>query len=128
MPRKTIEKGNMSLAELLKQMRKDSGRFQKDLAKLLGVKSVTYSAYETGRIIPSADKLNILAKLYGVSPEVFLARLDENEELENELKIAIAQQAGKPDSGNSGKLSETSESNTVLPSAASSEFQKIKDD
>ncbi|SFC26505.1 helix-turn-helix domain-containing protein [Butyrivibrio sp. YAB3001] len=76
MQRKTIEQSELTLAGLLRQMRKDAGKYQSEIAELLKVKSVTYSAYENGRIVPSADKLYTLAKYYGVSAEVFLSKLD----------------------------------------------------
>ena len=79
MSRKTIEQVEMGLPELMKQMRRDAGKYQSEIAKILGVKSVTYSAYETGRIVPSADKLYILAKLYGMNAEVFLSKLGNAE-------------------------------------------------
>ncbi len=66
-------------------MRKDAGKYQSEIAKILGVKSVTYSAYETGRIVPSADKLYILAKLYGVNAEVFLSKLGNAESVLREV-------------------------------------------
>lgn len=75
MVRKTIEQDKTTLPELLRQMRKDAGKYQSEIADMLGVKSVTYSAYETGRIVPSADKLYALAKLYGVNAEVFLQKI-----------------------------------------------------
>ena len=50
-------------------------RSLKDVAKELGVKSVTYSAYENGRIMLPADKLYILAEYYDINVELLMNKL-----------------------------------------------------
>lgn len=73
--RKNITQPDMTLAELLRQLRVDAGYKQKDIAKILGIKPVTCSAYESGRIAPTTEKLVMLAKLYGVDLTLFTEKL-----------------------------------------------------
>lgn len=46
---------------------------QKEVAELLGVRPAAVSKWECGKARPSADKLLILAKLYGCTVEDLLA-------------------------------------------------------
>ena len=66
----------MNLARL-KEIREDRDLLQKDIAKILNITQVQYSRYETGiRLIP-LDKLNTLAKFYGVSIDYLIGNTDE---------------------------------------------------
>ena len=61
------------LSALLKKLRKGAGLKQEELAKLLGVQRVTISAYETGRILPSAEKLHEIAGILKVDEKILFA-------------------------------------------------------
>lgn len=73
--RKNIKEADMTLAEFLRQLRIDAGYKQKEIAEILGVKSVTCSAYESGRIAPTTEKLVTLAKFYGVDLSLFTEKM-----------------------------------------------------
>ena len=88
--RTNINEKNITLGELIRQLRKDSGVLQKDVAKELGVKAVTYSAYENGRIIPPADKLYILAKYYDVNVELLMNKLRSDETIKSKDTEVLA--------------------------------------
>ena len=82
--RTNINENDLSLGEFIRQLRKDSGTLQKDVARQLGVKAVTYSAYENDRIKPPADKLYILAKYYDVNVELLMNKLNDEESVRQE--------------------------------------------
>ncbi|SFD00481.1 helix-turn-helix domain-containing protein [Butyrivibrio sp. YAB3001] len=119
MQRKTIEQGNMTLQEMLRQLRKDAGKYQEDIAKLIGVKSGTYSAYETGRIVPSADKLYALAKYYDISADMLLSKLINEENLPYNYKSSIGDNSGNSNDGGIAY---------GAPNEKASELQKVRDD
>ena len=50
---------------------------QREVAKILGVKEFAVSKWERGVSKPRADKLPVLAKLYGCTIEELLASGDE---------------------------------------------------
>ena len=50
---------------------------QREVAKILGVKGSTVSKWERGLSKPRADKLPVIAKLYGCSIEELLADTTE---------------------------------------------------
>ena len=77
--RKNINESNLTLGQMLRQLRKDAGKTQKELANYLGVKPVTYSAYEVGRIAPGADKLYMLSKLYDINIAILMAKTSSDE-------------------------------------------------
>ena len=52
---------------LLRELRKNMGISQKELAEQIGLKAVTVSAYEKGRFVPPPDKLYILSKFFNVN-------------------------------------------------------------
>ena len=86
---------NMSLGKYLYTLRTDAKLFQEDVAKVLGVKRVTYSAYETGRITPSTGKLLTLASFYGISAQKLLAFTDASFEAADEDILSFQIKASK---------------------------------
>ncbi len=61
----------------LREIREDRDLYQKDIAKVLGMRQKQYSLYETGvRLIP-VDKLVLLAKYYNTSVDYLLGLTDE---------------------------------------------------
>lgn len=57
---------------------------QREVAKILGVKEAAVSKWERGLSKPRADRLPILAKLYGCSIEELLADTSEATEAEKQ--------------------------------------------
>lgn len=51
----------------LKAARVNAGLSQKEAARLLNVSNKTLSNWENGDTFPSAEKIDVLCKLYGVS-------------------------------------------------------------
>lgn len=52
----------------LRKLRLEAGKKQDEIAQQLGVNRSTYGEYERGKIMPPIDKLEQLARLFGVSP------------------------------------------------------------
>ena len=61
----------------LKDIRKENGLQQKDLAKLLNKTTACISSWETGKTEPSLDDILQLANILNVSTDYFLGRVDE---------------------------------------------------
>ena len=62
----------MYFAQNLKQLRKQNGMKQPDLADLLGVEVPAISKYENGRVAVSVDKLLVLSDFFGVTLDQFV--------------------------------------------------------
>ncbi len=58
---------NTLFPERLKALRKEYGKRQEDMAKLLNVQRSTYGEYERGKILPPVNKIKTLADYFGVS-------------------------------------------------------------
>ena len=69
-----LDDKNRELSAVLRQLRNDKGLTQSDVAENIGVKTVTISAYESGRVKPNTAKLGRLARLYDVDVEVLSSR------------------------------------------------------
>ena len=70
------EKLYLALGNTLKQLRKDNNITQAEAATCVDVDRVTISAYESGRIVPSINKMAKLARLYGCHRRLlFLLRI-----------------------------------------------------
>ena len=54
----------MLFSEKIKQLRMESGKRQKDLAKAIGVDVPTYSRYEHGERRPKRDQVLRLARIF----------------------------------------------------------------
>ena len=76
----------------IKDIRLRKGLTQADVAAALGVSSVVYSRYETGKRQPSIDMLIQMADIFGVTVDFLLGRQDiEDSTLsDNELQLLIA--------------------------------------
>lgn len=57
-----------TLANNIKELRKNRKLNQVELAKQLNVSQQTVGAWETGRAIPGSDTLDMLANYFGVTP------------------------------------------------------------
>lgn len=62
------------IADMLKALRENEGLQQKELAKLIGIKPQTYSAYEIGRNEPPTEILVRLSLLYDVPIDVLVQK------------------------------------------------------
>lgn len=76
----------------IKDIRLRKGLTQSDVAAALGVSSVVYSRYETGKRQPSIDMLIQMADIFGVTVDFLLGRQDiEDSTLSDyELQLLIA--------------------------------------
>lgn len=63
--------------EILKQLRKQNGLTQKEIAKQLNVTAQCYQGYEYGYRQPSPEMLCKLADIFGVSVDYLLGRENE---------------------------------------------------
>ena len=63
-----------TLANNIKELRKNRKLNQVELAKQLNVSQQTVGAWETGRAIPGSDTLDMLANYFGVTTDYLLGR------------------------------------------------------
>lgn len=61
---------------IFKELRKQKGLTQIELAKMVNVQQTTVSKWEVGRAVPDYPVLLKLAELYGVSVDYLLGRTD----------------------------------------------------
>lgn len=66
------------LQDRLKNLRKQTGRSQADIASLLNITREAYSMYENGKRQPSYETLTFLADLYNVNTDYLLGRTDNS--------------------------------------------------
>lgn len=62
------------LPDRLKELRKEKGVSQADIAEYLGISKAAYGFYEAGRNMPSVDILISIAEYFAVSTDYLLAR------------------------------------------------------
>ncbi len=62
--------------EILKSLRKEKGLTQIELSKLLNLDKSTIGKYETDKIKPSLDMLQIIADFFEVTSDYLLGRED----------------------------------------------------
>jgi len=82
----------MEMREKLADLRKKKGLTQLELAEELQVSRQAVSKWEVGAAVPSREKLNCLAKLYGVPLEYLLREDDQEPE-----KQEPPREEGKPE-------------------------------
>lgn len=61
----------------LKQLRKNRGLYQKNVAEMLGIDRTTYGKYETGDSEPPIEYLIKLADYYNVTIDFLVGRVDD---------------------------------------------------
>lgn len=66
----------MLLHERIKQTRIKRNKTQDEMAEILGMTRGGYSSYETGKNVPPADKLGLIADKLQVSTDYLLGRSD----------------------------------------------------
>lgn len=62
----------MTIAEKIKQLRKDNSMTQEDLAEKLSVSRQTISKWETSVTIPDADNIVAISKLFNITTDELL--------------------------------------------------------
>lgn len=62
----------MGIGETLKQLRKERGLTQSEVADALHVNRSTYTKYETGANAPSAEQIKAIAEIFGVTADEIL--------------------------------------------------------
>lgn len=67
---------NTILKKRLRMLRTEYEKTQSDVAKILKVNRSTYGAYESGKIMPPAEKCKILADYFHVSLDYLLGYTD----------------------------------------------------
>lgn len=67
----------MKLAERLKELRKEKGLRQEQVAVALDISMSSYCLYEQGKREPTASVLCRMADYYGVSVDYLLGRSEE---------------------------------------------------
>ena len=68
------------LGSRIRELRKNKGLRQAELASLLHVSQQAVGSWETGRTAPGADTLNELADYFGVTTDYLLGRPEEKKE------------------------------------------------
>lgn len=69
----------MNLSKRIKQLRKEKGIYQKELAEYLGVSRPTITQYESGTRKPDPDTLKKIATFFNVSLDYLLGRTNERQ-------------------------------------------------
>ena len=64
------------IKDKLKELRKESGLTQKEVAKLLKKSETGYASWEQGLAEPSVNDIRVLCKIYGVSADYLLGLED----------------------------------------------------
>lgn len=74
------------LANRIKELRKNKGYTQKELASLLGIGQTTIANYEQGTRVPDTEKLNKMADLFEITLDYLLGRSEEISASNKEFK------------------------------------------
>lgn len=73
----------------IKSLRKEEGKTQDDISKLLKVRRTTYGEYERGRIMPPMDKIRVLADYYNVTVDYLIGNTNEpHQGTPNEMDVS----------------------------------------
>ena len=86
----TIEKNTMNkkaFGENLKNLRKQKGLSQAQLAEIIGMSAKNITKIETGKSFPRAENINKLLKLFNVSENVLFSGSDKYKNKQNSNKI-----------------------------------------
>lgn len=68
------------LGNFLRRHRRAQERRQVDVARAVGVSQPVYSAYETGRVVPSLTVLTAIIEELGIDPQELLAILEPDDD------------------------------------------------
>ena len=72
----------------IKDLREDNDKYQKEIAKLLGISQQYYSEYENGKRTIPIQYVIILAKYYNTSIDYIVGLSDTKNGLNSEEKIS----------------------------------------
>ncbi|MCI9274357.1 MAG: helix-turn-helix transcriptional regulator [Clostridiales bacterium] len=75
--RMITEEQKNAICQRIRELRREQGYSQRELAGILGLERSSYAYYELGRVQISIDVLCALTQLYGVSADYILALSDE---------------------------------------------------
>ncbi len=70
---------------IIRDIRKEKGLSQQELAKLCGVHQTAVSQWEKGRTMPDRNSLQLLSKIFGVSVDTLLG--EEKQTDENKIPV-----------------------------------------
>lgn len=73
------EEHKYTICQRIRELRREQGYSQRELAGILGLERSSYAYYELGRVQISIDVLCALTKLYGVTADYILALSDEKQ-------------------------------------------------
>lgn len=79
----------IKIGHFLKEIRKDSGLTQEQLAEKLGVSNRSVSRWENAKNMPDFDLVIELANLYGISIEEILNGERKNDMIDKEKETAM---------------------------------------
>ena len=68
------------LGSRIKELRKEKGLRQSELATTLHVSQQAVGSWETGRTVPGADTLNVLADYFNVTTDYLLGRPEKKDD------------------------------------------------
>ena len=80
----------MTIAEKIKQLRKDNSMTQEDLAEKLNVSRQTISKWETSVTIPDADNIVAISKLFNITTDELLDYRVENVQKKKQFIMDMA--------------------------------------
>ncbi len=83
----------MEFSKRLKELRKENGYTQKSISEMLGIKQPPYQRWESGKSMPTAANLELLAKTFNVSVSYLLGETDARDSYEI---VEIMEQLNKP--------------------------------
>lgn len=72
----------------IKDLREDHDKFQKDIAKLLGISQQYYSEYENGNRTMPIEHLITLSKYYGISIDYIVGLSNEKNNFKKHKKTS----------------------------------------
>ena len=76
---KSLEVKMSNFAERIRELRKERGLKQREMAEICGIKLRGYQCYEYGTGYPEVPGLVFLADYFGVSLDYLMGRKDERE-------------------------------------------------
>lgn len=75
-----------TMAERLRELRKEKGLSQAEVAKLLGISRPAYVQYETGKTTPS-QRINDLCIIFGVTADYILGNINSTSKSNSLLTV-----------------------------------------
>ena len=76
------------LSERIKHLRKDAGKTQEEMAKLIGISRSTYAEYERGKNKPPIQKLQIISDYFGVPIDYLMGSSNNSKPVRNIIDVS----------------------------------------